>query len=200
MKAIKVSYLLAAGLLCLGAVGCKKNPQNTTPLPGYGPGMTGSERPSDIDPGGVITDIPSTGIPAANVDRTAWPQDRETFRDQTVYFDFDRSNVKESEIAKLETVASQFRSQHQGKALRIEGHCDERGTEEYNRALGERRAQSVREALVRMGIDANLIETLTLGEERPLDPGHNESAWSRNRRAEIILLSPPGGLGTGGNP
>jgi peptidoglycan-associated lipoprotein len=140
------------------------------------------------------------GIPPTNVDRSNWQADRETFRSQTVYFDLDKSIVKSSEVSKLETVASQFRSQHSGKALRIEGHCDERGTEEYNRSLGERRALSVRETLVRLGIDANLIETISLGEERPTDPGHNESAWSKNRRGEIVLLSPPtGGVGAGGN-
>ena len=198
MKAIRVNCLLAAGLaLCLGAAGCKKGPQNTTPLPGF---RSSGPMVGDV-PGGLKDNVNSIeGIPAANVDRSSWPADRETFRAQTVYFDLDKSIVKASEIPKLETVASQFKSQHQGKALRIEGHCDERGTEEYNRSLGERRAQSVRETLVRLGIDANLIETITLGEERPADPGHNEGAWSKNRRGEIVLLSPPSGnVGAGGN-
>jgi peptidoglycan-associated lipoprotein len=198
MKAIRVNYLLAAGLaLCLGAVGCKKGVENPTPLPGF---KSGAITPIGDVPGGLKDNPNSTeGIPATEP-RTNWAQDRETFRAQTVYFDLDKSIVKSSEVSKLETVASQFKSQHQGKALRIEGHCDERGTEEYNRSLGERRAQSVRETLVRLGIDASLIETITLGEERPADPGHNESAWSKNRRGEIVLLSPPsGGVGAGGN-
>ena len=181
---------LAAVTLMLGAaaVGCKKNPQNTTTL--YGQRQTGlTDRP-----GGLISDtatpIDSEGIPASdrNFDNTT--ADRETFRDQTVYFEFDKANVKPSEVSKLETVASQMRSSHSGKLLRIEGHCDERGTEEYTRSLGERRAQSVRETLVRLGLDPATIQTITLGEERPQTPGHDESAWSRNRRGEIILLTP----------
>jgi peptidoglycan-associated lipoprotein len=198
MKAIKVSYIVAALVLCIGAMGCKKRPEGITYLPGTKAGIT--DRPGGpIDSGLTGSDIPTTGIPATG-SRTDWIPDANTFRDQTVYFDFDKAIVKSSELPKLETVASQFRSQHQGKALRIEGHCDERGTEEYNRSLGERRAQSVREALVRLGIDANLIETISLGEERPLNPGHDDSAWSKNRRGEIVLLSPPtGNVGTSGN-
>ena len=196
MKTIKVSYVVAGLILCLGAMGCKKGTQGITHLPGTRAGIT--DRPAGpIGDGLSGNEIATTGIPATGVDRSTWPADRDTFRDQTVYFDLDKAIVKPSELPKLETVASQFRSQHQGKALRIEGHCDERGTEEYNRSLGERRAQSVREALVRLGIDANLIETISYGEERPLDPGHTDSAWSRNRRGEIILLSPPtSGVGT----
>jgi len=196
-----VNYALALGLaLTALTVGCRKDVQHPTPLPGSRAGLIGGDRPSDLNPGVADKNpISSEGIPATAADRSTWPQDRETFREQTVYFDFDKANVKPSEISKLETVASQMKSTQRGKALRIEGHCDERGTEEYNRSLGERRAQSVREALVRMGIDANLIETITLGEERPADPGHTESAWSKNRRGEIVLLSPPSGgaIGTG---
>ena len=200
MKAMKLGYLVAGLVLCLGVVGCKKNPQNVTQLPGWRAGMT-----SDMPPSKPFSDTATTSttgdIPASDIDRTNWAQDRQAFAAQTVYFDLDQAVIKSSEVSKLETVASQFRSQHQGKALRIEGHCDERGTEEYNRSLGERRAQSVREYLVRLGIDASSIETISFGEERPLDPGHNDSAWSKNRRGEIVLLSPPsGGVGTGGNP
>jgi peptidoglycan-associated lipoprotein len=138
-----------------------------------------------------VTEIPTSGLPPTGGDRTNWPQDRETFRDQTVYFDFDQSTVKAGEKAKLDLVATQMKSAHVGKALRIEGHCDERGTEEYNRSLGERRALAVREYLVQQGLDPSIIDTITYGEERPADPGHNQAAWDKNRRGEIILLSPP---------
>jgi peptidoglycan-associated lipoprotein len=85
-----------------------------------------------------------------------------------------------------------MKSNFRGKALRIEGHCDERGTEEYNRSLGDRRALSIREKLVQLGLDPEMLPTISFGEEKPVDPGHNEAAWSRNRRGELILLSPPG--------
>src|SRR5687767_9096519 len=121
MKAIRVKCLLAGLVLCLGAVGCKKNPEGVTHIPGYKPGMTGSDTPGlPFGPGSGSQE----GI-AATEPRTNWQPDRETFRDQTVYFEYDRANVRPSEVSKLETVASQFRSQHSGKALRIEGHCDE---------------------------------------------------------------------------
>src|SRR5437899_12093675 len=76
-------------------------------------------------------------------------------------------------------------------AVRVDGHCDERGTEEYNRSLGERRALALREELVRLGIDPTRVDTISYGEDRPADPGHDESAWRKNRRGEFILLTPP---------
>ena len=76
-------------------------------------------------------------------------------------------------------------------ALRVEGHCDERGTEEYNRSLGERRALAVREELIRQGADPARVVTVSYGEDRPADAGHNEDAWKRNRRGTFILLTPP---------
>ena len=195
MKTKLVRLTAVTLLVCTAAVGCKRNPQNTTPLLGSRSGLTDSTA-------GPITDttapINSEGIPASNVNFDNMMADREAFRDQTVYFAFDQATVRPSEVSKLEQVASQMRSTHAGKALRIEGHCDERGTEEYNRSLGERRAQSVREYLVRLGLDASMIQTISLGEERPAVPGHDESAWSKNRRGEIILLTPPTATAQGG--
>jgi peptidoglycan-associated lipoprotein len=69
----------------------------------------------------------------------------------------------------------------------IEGHCDERGTNEYNLALGERRAQSAKVFLVNMGIASSRLTTVSYGEERPLDPGHDEAAWAKNRRAQFVI-------------
>lgn len=199
MKTEKLVRLAAVTLmLCAAAVGCKKSPQNTTVLQGMRPGMVGDRASGPITDTASATPIGTEGIPASNLDFDKMTPDRETFRDQTVFFDFDKANVRPSEISKLERVASEMKSSHAGKALRIEGHCDERGTEEYNRSLGERRAQSVREHLVRLGMDASVIQTITMGEERPGTPGHDESAWSKNRRGEIILLTPAGSTAQGG--
>jgi hypothetical protein len=77
--------------------------------------------------------------------------------------------------------------------LLIEGHCDERGTEEYNRSLGERRALALREALAKAGVSPDRVRTLSYGKDKPADPGHDESAWSKNRRGEFILLHPKAG-------
>ena len=112
------------------------------------------------------------------------------FKSDTVYFEYDKSTIKSGDVSKVERVASGIKGLA-GKALRIEGHCDERGTEEYNRSLGERRAFAVREALMRAGLDPNLVDTISFGEDRPADPGHNEAAWSKNRRGEFIVIEPP---------
>ena len=73
-------------------------------------------------------------------------------------------------------------------SLLIEGHCDERGTEQYNLALGDRRANAAKEYIVALGIDGNRIRTVSYGEERPFDPGHDEAAWAKNRRAHLVIV------------
>ena len=78
--------------------------------------------------------------------------------------------------------------------LLIEGNCDERGTEEYNRSLGERRALAAREALAKLGVDPMRIETRSFGKDKPVDPGHDESAWAKNRRDDFVLLHPKAGM------
>ncbi|MBI4325614.1 MAG: peptidoglycan-associated lipoprotein Pal [Chloroflexi bacterium] len=115
--------------------------------------------------------------------------DREVFRQQTVYFDFDRSAVKPGEKSKIEAVAAHLKNETANK-VEIEGHCDERGTEEYNRALGERRALAVREYLVNLGIAADRISTVSFGEDKAAVEGHDEAAWAKNRRGEFVLLKP----------
>ena len=131
------------------------------------------------------------GFPASGKDFNM-DENREEFKNQTVYFDFDKANIKAKEVSKLEEVARRMKSNFADKFLRIEGHCDERGTEEYNRSLGDRRAQSVREQLVKLGLDPERIQTITFGEEKPADSGHNNAAWEKNRRGEILLLTPRG--------
>jgi peptidoglycan-associated lipoprotein len=104
-----------------------------------------------------------------------------------VYFDFDSARVKPGELGKLETVAAALRGNN--KKLVVEGHADERGTAEYNRALGERRALACREELIRLGVAAHRITTISYGEDRPAELGHDEAAWARNRRCEFITVS-----------
>jgi peptidoglycan-associated lipoprotein len=106
---------------------------------------------------------------------------------ENVLFDYDSFQIKDSEVAKIESVAAYMR-ENAGVKLVNEGHCDERGSREYNMALGEHRALAVRAYLVGLGLDGARIQTRSLGEEAPLDPGHNEAAWSRNRRVEFQLF------------
>jgi peptidoglycan-associated lipoprotein len=104
---------------------------------------------------------------------------------ETVYFDFDKYNLKSDAKARLAVNARVLESNPEVTIL-IEGHCDERGTEEYNLALGERRAKSARDYLIDLGVAASRIRTISYGEERPADPGHNEAAWDKNRRADFV--------------
>ncbi|MBA7491523.1 Peptidoglycan-associated lipoprotein [subsurface metagenome] len=101
-----------------------------------------------------------------------------------VHFEYDKSSLLSPEKEILKENAAWLRAHRKAKAL-IEGHCDERGTQEYNLALGERRALSVRNYLIFLGIDSQRLLTISYGEERPLDPGNNEEAWRKNRRAHL---------------
>ena len=130
------------------------------------------------------------GVPPNLDSHIGWPEDPSALKDQTTYFDFDKSSIKASEQSKLDAVADYLKA-HPGTAVRIEGNCDERGTEEYNRSLGERRALSGREYLARLGIEPGRVDTITYGEDRPAATGHDEAAWSKNRRDDFILLTPP---------
>jgi len=132
----------------------------------------------------IVSELPDNGNLA---DRD---MDRNEFKAQTVYFAFDQAQAKADEASKIEQVAGAFKAKPAGFDLLIEGHCDERGTEEYNRSLGERRALAIRELLVKSGIDGQRIYTKTLGKDQPAIVGHDEAAWSQNRRGEFILVLP----------
>ncbi len=105
---------------------------------------------------------------------------------ENIHFDFDKSFIREDAKPILEKVAAYLKKTPQAK-LQIEGHCDERGTSEYNLALGQRRADAAKKYLANLGVDGGRLSTISFGEERPADPGHNESAWAKNRRAVFVL-------------
>ena len=206
MKITKfVTLVSLAAVLAFAGEGCKKKPQRTTPLPGQatlppengpgqslppigpGPGpITSIEKP----PTDVKIEIPGGGLRLPEKGIEGRSQDREKFKTFTVHFDFDRSVIRSSEAPKIDSVASQFKSMDAANDLLIEGHCDERGTEEYNRALGERRALAIREYLVRAGVNPEKVHTVSFGEDKPAALGHDESSWSQNRRGEFILVLP----------
>ena len=182
--------------MCVAATGCKKKPVGVTDLPGSKTG-----KPADAGPGGAIktgdgtggvTGADTTGGIASNPANAheGWIKDAEALKAQTVLFDFDSSVIKSSEKSKVAAVADYLKANH-GKAVLVEGNCDERGTEEYNRSLGDRRAQAVREELVRLGIGATEVDTISYGKDKPAVQGHDESAWKMNRRDDFVVLSPP---------
>ena len=104
---------------------------------------------------------------------------------RTFYFGFDQAVLSPDDLASLEMHATVLRN-NRDRSVVIEGHCDERGTREYNLALGERRADAIRSYLTSAGVSPRQIETVSYGEERPEDPGHTEASWARNRRAVMI--------------
>jgi peptidoglycan-associated lipoprotein len=107
---------------------------------------------------------------------------------QDIHFDFDRYDLTE-EARKLLTENATVLSKHASLKIQIEGHCDERGNSAYNLALGERRATSAKLYLVKLGVQEDRISTISYGKERPLDPGHTEEAWAKNRRCHFVILS-----------
>ncbi|MBD3161828.1 MAG: peptidoglycan-associated lipoprotein Pal [Candidatus Eisenbacteria bacterium] len=149
------------------APGCSKKPKPPTDV-------TQQETPPPEPPS--EPEAPETDEPA----------DRDPMTEiEDVFFDYDRYNLREDARRTLEQNA-QILSNNPDLMLTLEGHCDERGTVEYNLALGERRAQSVKDYLVQFGIDASRLRTISYGEERPFAQGHTESAWSKNRRVHFV--------------
>lgn len=105
-----------------------------------------------------------------------------------IYFDFDKYDVRPEDALILKENAALL-NKYPSVKIQIEGHCDERGTNEYNLALGERRANSTKNYLVSLGISPDRISIISYGEEKPLDPGHGEEAWAKNRRAHTIITA-----------
>jgi peptidoglycan-associated lipoprotein len=192
MKMMKLTCLLAFALvITLAATGCRNHrPVGVTTLP-HGSRTS----PSDED----INTKPYTGpndnrpIETASLDRfEGMVKDTSALAAYTAHFAYDSSVVRKSERPNIDAVAAALRNDSSAKLL-IEGNCDERGTEEYNRALGERRAQALRQALAKAGVDPMRIRTISYGKDKPVDPGHDESAWSKNRRGDFVLLHPASG-------
>jgi peptidoglycan-associated lipoprotein len=103
-----------------------------------------------------------------------------------IHFDYDKSNIRDDARPAL-TALGKHLLDHPEVKVRIEGNCDERGTTDYNLALGERRAKAAQDWLIAYGVGAGRVSTISYGKERPLDPGHDESAWAKNRRDHFVL-------------
>ncbi len=104
-----------------------------------------------------------------------------------IYFDFDKYNIRPDMKSRIEQNAK-FLLDHPSVRIEIQGNCDERGSNEYNLALGEKRAKAAKAYLVNLGVNPDRIETVSFGEEKPLDPGHNEKAWAKNRRDDFVII------------
>ncbi len=124
--------------------------------------------------------IAQTGVPFDQL-----PVDANAKLD-AVLFAYDSAMLSAKEQTKIEK-AGQYLLDHPDRVMHVDGHCDERGSNEYNLSLGEQRAQSVRKYLIDLGIDGARVQTRSFGKEKPLDPGHNEEAWAKNRRGEFVV-------------
>ena len=138
-------------------------------------------RPGDMGSTLVPGDKPLTG---EAFDKTRTVDPAAIFA--PVHFAYDSFVLPPQEVSKIDDVAK-FLAANMDRVVNIDGHCDERGSNEYNLSLGEQRAQSVRKYLLDTGIDASRVQTRSFGKEKPLDPGHNEGAWAKNRRGEFIV-------------
>ena len=176
--------------LLASAAGCKTGYRNSKPISG----------------GPLFADLPNQGVPVAPdkgpiagkdgippVSADEWSNykhDTGIFKGYTVHFNLDSAAINDSEKAKVLAVAEYLKA-HADERLQVDGYCDERGTAEYNRELGDRRALVLREELAHLGIDPMHVKTVSWGFEKPVDAGHNEVAWSQNRRGQWVLLTPP---------
>ncbi len=202
-------------LAAVAATGCKKTPKHVTPIhgsatrvgsAGAGNALTNAADTRLIEGASVIPIRPpvTTGENFPPItDRTTngtsaltGPEiidghhaDRVAFAASTIHFDYDKAVMKAAELGKLQPVIAALKAAPQNK-LRVEGHCDERGTEEYNRTLGERRALAIRAQLIKSGIAPARVTTMSFGEDKPAELGHTDEAWAKNRRGELVLLKP----------
>ena len=190
MKLIKCTNLLVLGLALSIVAGCQgKRYNKVTDIHGYPVKTPGDDQSGKLGPNTGV-DITTTSNPLPPEDRhRGWPKNHELLKAETVYFAFDISEIKSDQKSKIQAVADYLRKENVD--VEIEGHCDERGTEEYNRALGSRRALAIREQLIALGITPDRIEVISFGEDRPAVEGDNEAAWSKNRRGMFVVLTPP---------
>jgi len=133
---------------------------------------------------------PATDMSSARPAEAGAAATAAAFELANIHFDFDKSTLR-PEDRKILKGHAEWLMKNKDVNIIVEGHCDERGTTEYNLALGERRATETKKYLVELGVAADRIKTISYGEERPLDPGHNEAAWAKNRRAQFVLNKNP---------
>lgn len=176
MRALNVTKAVALSAAMIWAAGCSTT--STTTDSGMGAGATTGGESS-----GAASSYGVNGSQVSGSDTTDINQLQTVF-----YFDFDKSVVKQAGFADLEAHA-RYLSQHPSASVRLEGHADERGTREYNIALGERRAKAVERLLIVNGASANQIDTISYGEEKPAVLGHSEASWAKNRRVELKYVT-----------
>ena len=196
MKVIKFANLFAFAIaVSFTLVGCKTQHPNVIKFDDQGRPIASTDQTAgnagklDTDSSGISKSADTTGI-AMGSGHPGWGEVRETLQADTIHFEYDSAVVRPGEHSKVTAVADYLKS-NSSNAVKVEGHCDERGTDEYNRSLGERRAQAIRTELVKAGADATRVDTVSFGRDRPVDTGHSDAAHRKNRRGEFVVLTPP---------
>jgi peptidoglycan-associated lipoprotein len=178
MRAPSILSLLAVATL-VAACGKKPAPEQPAPEPAPAPADAPPPPPAPRN-----DDADRLAREAAERMRTALRADLGAM----INFDYDKSDVRQADQANLDRKAA-ILAANSGVRLRISGHADERGSDEYNLALGNRRAAAAKRYLASKGVDESRLEVVSYGEERPLDPGHTEDAWAKNRRDEFEITA-----------
>jgi peptidoglycan-associated lipoprotein len=174
----RVARLALFGLAAVSIAACASTPKPTPPAP---PPPPPPEAPPPPPPPPPISEAPVGPVPGSIQDFVINAGDR-------VYFDFDAYAIR-ADAQRVLAQQADWLNRYPAVQVRIEGNCDERGTREYNLALGERRANAIREFLVAHGVDGGRISTVSYGKERPIDPGEGEDAWSHNRNGHTAIIS-----------
>jgi len=170
-KDVFIFYMLLVVGVSLLAAGCAKK--------GAVPEETAVAAPAEY-----MTPAPVQAPPAVEKDTSSLAEMASGL--ENVYFDFDKYSIRPDARCILKKNADIIMALKGAKVV-IEGHCDERGSTEYNLALGQRRAEAAQDYVVSLGVDSSTISTVSYGEERPVDPGQNEKAWAKNRRAHFAV-------------
>ena len=183
---MKPKFIVIAGLALIAA-GCRHHQHVVAPVVAPAP-QAAVQAPKTVPVESTTNDFKPAATSVEDLGdathATEIAEQKGWLRD--AFFDFNSSALRQDAQQNL-TGSAQWLAKHPKYQVLVEGHCDERGTEQYNLALGEHRAWEAKEFLTADGIDAAKIKTISYGKDRPFDQGHNEDAWSKNRRAHLVL-------------
>jgi len=197
MRHFRETILVAAAALALTAVGCAKKKVAVAPPP---PPPPSSEAPAPSRPAAAqVERAVSTPAPVAETRRPSYPNaetrariDQLLARIEDAYFDYDKHTLRPDAIRALEADSTELRDilkDYPTYRLTIEGHCDERGSAEYNMALGEARAEAAKSYLVQVGIPGDQLHVVSYGKEKPVCTESDENCWQKNRRSHIVAMA-----------
>ena len=180
MTRVAAVPVAALGFVAIASACAHKQPPATTPTTAAAPAPAPPPAPQPTTR--AVANVVDNGA-----ERRALDAARKTLADMT-FFDFDRADLTSSDQATLNAKIPILRA-NPGLRIRISGNCDERGSDEYNLALGERRAAAAKRYLTFHGIDGSRIETVSYGKERPIADGHNEAAWAQDRNDQFVVIA-----------